>query len=188
MAYNLSIFVFSRTKLSVIKIKQYHRNSELEGMHKSHHLEYTTYMKYWNFLELLELLWLIISYTISYLFLVLYSRKKPSDRVRNKIYLEFHEQNLKHLFTSGCFLRACGWRRLATFLSMPLLVSMCMLGVTKFQMIVSLPNSPLSQVSNLKIQVFQRIRCGAYWTISFYAEIFPPNVWGKESDIILSHF
>lgn len=103
-------------------------NSELEGMHKDHCPEYTTHLKFWNFLELLELSMLMILYTISYLFwrtLLLYSRKKPSDRVRNKTYLKFHQQNLKQLITSGSFLRACGWSRLATFLSVPLLVSMC---------------------------------------------------------------
>lgn len=63
-----------------------------------------------------------------------------------------------------------------------------MSGVTKFKMIVSFPNSPLFQVSNLKIQVFQRIRSGAYSTTLFYAEFFPPNVWGKESDSIILIF
>lgn len=121
----------------------------------------------WDFgtLRTLELSRLRILYTISWLFwrtLVIYSRKKPSDRVRNKTYLEFHKQNLKQLFTSGSpegmWVEQTG--NILKHASTSQHVHM--LGVTKFKIIVSLPNSPLFQVSNLKIQVFQRIKYGAY--------------------------
>lgn len=103
--------------------------------------------------------------TILYLFwrtLLIYSKKNPLDRVRNKAYLEYHEQNLKQLFTSGSpegmWVEKTG--NILKHASTSQHVHM--LGVTKFKMRVSLPNSLLFQVSTRKIQVFQKTRYGRY--------------------------
>lgn len=167
----MSIFVFSRTKLPVTKIKQYHRKFWV-GRHPRRPSSwiYCTH----DILELSRTFRIVMVDDFIHHFIL----------VLENLATLFQEETFRHSKKQS--LLKISWTKpeVAVYLfpqgiwvektsNIPKHASTSqhvhMLGVTKFKTIVSLPNSPLFQVSNLKIEVFKRIRSGPYSTTYFYA-------------------
>lgn len=85
--------------------------------------------------------------------MVPYSMKKSSGRVRNKIYLEYHDKNCSSCLHQAEFPEGMWVEKMSNILKHASASQhVQMLGILKSKMMISLPNSPLFKVSDLKVK------------------------------------